>query len=87
MILMVRDTPLGFPSHTLPYRFRDLTTLLAVLRAALSGRLFSCKKAFAAFAAGAFLRGRFGRKKHIIKLSEKLIDISGYSYYIVSVKF
>ena len=85
---MVRDTPLGFPSHTLPYRFRDFTTLSAVLRAALSGRLFSCKKAFAAFAAGAFLRGgASGGKKHIIKLSEKLIDISGYSYYIVSVKF
>ena len=36
MISMVRKTLLGFPSHTLPYRCRNLITLSAVLGEAFS---------------------------------------------------
>ncbi len=76
---MVRDTLLGFPSHSLPYRYRQSYHFIDSLKeATLSGSLFSHSRDV--------FRGCFRLKKHIIKMRKNLIDIWGVSYYIVSVK-
>ena len=43
---MARDTPLGFPAHTLPYRRGEFTTLSTVSRKqpARSGRLLASEQ-------------------------------------------
>ena len=48
---MVRDTLLGFPSHTLPYRYYNLATLSAVFSSCFSRR-FSVRTEAACKAAG-----------------------------------
>ena len=53
---MARDTPLGFPAHTLPYRCGGFTTLLTVsttpsIRMVLFSYLFCCLRLPAGFPA------------------------------------